>query len=374
MAGIYFHIPFCKQACHYCDFHFSTSLKHKTPVLEAMHTELEKRAEFLKGMPIETVYFGGGTPSILSADEIDGFIQCIANVYNLQEDAEITLEANPDDLNPVHIQALKKTAVNRFSIGIQSFFDEDLLWMNRAHNGTEAKTVIPRIQDAGFENITADLIYGYPLLTDSKWKDNIETLTSMGIPHLSAYSMTVESKTALHSMIRKGKQHPMDDQQSARQFVYLMEYMERADYLHYEISNWAKPFHEARHNSNYWKGVPYLGIGPSAHSYKHSLRQSNIANNALYLKGVESGEWAIEQEVLTKQDQLHEYLMTSLRTHWGIEINWIATHINPEAAQRISGKLEQQVKSGHVIDKKDRYVLSRSGKLLADHITTLLFD
>lgn len=374
MAGIYFHIPFCKQACHYCDFHFTTSLQYKSPLLEAMRQELALRADFLGTTTIQTLYFGGGTPSLLTADEIKSLIDAVAQRFSIHPSAEITLEANPDDLNPAHLHALKSTGINRFSVGIQSFFEEDLRWMNRAHSGEEARQVIPRIQDAGFTNITADLIYGYPLLSDEKWEANIQTMVDFQIPHLSAYSMTVESKTALDHQIKKGKTPPMDDEQSARQFEMLMDALEKQSYHHYEISNWAFTGHEAQHNSNYWKGIPYLGLGPSAHSYRPHLRQWNIAHNAKYLQGIQNQQPMIEEETLRPQEQLHEYLMTSLRTQWGIDMAYIAQHFGETTHRQLLDKLEKMRLEGYVKKQKDRFILTREGKLLADYLTTILFD
>jgi oxygen-independent coproporphyrinogen-3 oxidase len=374
MAGIYFHIPFCKQACHYCDFHFTTSLQYKTPMVEALLKEIDLRASFLEGETIETIYFGGGTPSLLEADQIQQLIDGVAHYFSIAPKAEITLEANPDDLQRERLTALKNTSINRFSVGIQSFFEEDLRWMNRAHSSEEARQVIPRVQDAGFENITADLIYGYPLLSDAKWEANIQTLCEFKIPHLSAYSMTVESKTALDTLINKGKTPPMDEHQSAHQFERLMESLHVAGYTHYEISNWAIEGMEARHNSNYWKGVPYLGIGPSAHSYRPHLRQWNIAHNARYMKGINDGICAIEEETLSAQEQLHEYIMTSLRTKKGIDLGYLASQFGFSVSDSTFQKAMKHVEAGLMERDGDHLRLTRRGKLLADYLTTELFD
>ena len=249
-------------------------------MLQALVKELHLQKEYLKGQTIETIYFGGGTPSILPATDINLLLDTITQLHTVSADAEITLEANPDDLDKTKIQELRQTPVNRFSIGIQSFFDDDLLWMNRVHRAQEAEASVKRAQDAGFENITVDLIYGYPLLTDAKWKQNLDKVFELEVPHVSSYSMTVEPQTALASFIRNRKQPPMNEQQSAGQFSYLMEAMQIRGFEHYEISNFCKPGHYSRHNSNYWRGVSYLGIGPSAHSYNGRARQWNIANNS----------------------------------------------------------------------------------------------
>ena len=262
MAGIYIHIPFCKQACYYCDFHFSTSMQYKDDMLQALINEIKLQKDYLANETIETIYFGGGTPSVLSADEISLIINTITGLHTVSAEAEITIEANPDDLNKSKLQALRQTDINRFSIGIQSFFDEDLLWMNRVHRAEEAEASVKRAQDIGFENITVDLIYGYPLLSDDKWKQNINRAFELDVPHVSCYSMTVEPQTALASFIKKKKQPAMDDKQSAAQFITLMDAMQTQGFEHYEISNFCKPGHYSRHNSNYWKGYKIPGYRP----------------------------------------------------------------------------------------------------------------
>ncbi|HMR18269.1 MAG TPA: radical SAM family heme chaperone HemW, partial [Sphingobacterium sp.] len=267
---IYFHIPFCKQACHYCDFHFSTSLGYKADMLASMLREVELRADYLEDKTVHSIYFGGGTPSLLDAVDIHKFIDRVAQYFNIAPNAEITLEANPDDLDTAKVRALRQTPINRFSIGIQSFYEEDLRWMNRAHNAAEAEIAVKRVQDAGFWNITCDLIYGYPLLSDTKWQSNIQKLIDFQIPHISAYAMSVEKKTALDYFVRQGKTAPMDDDQSAAQMLVLINTLTRYGFEHYEISNFAKNGRYAQHNTNYWKGKYYLGIGPSAHSFNGS--------------------------------------------------------------------------------------------------------
>lgn len=373
MAGVYFHIPFCKQACYYCDFHFSTSLRKKDEILDAMHREIELQADYLNGQPVETIYFGGGTPSLLAADEIQRFIDKVASHFHIHSDAEVTIEANPDDLDNTKIYALRNTSVNRFSIGIQSFFEEDLRWMNRAHDAAEAEHAIQRVQDAGYNQITADLIYGYPLLSDGKWQYNIGRLRDFDIPHISAYSMTVEPKTALAAFIRKGHQSPMDEGQSAAQFEYLMDTLTAAGYVHYEISNFAKPDHYAIHNSNYWKGVPYLGIGPSAHSYDGCARQWNVSNNAVYIKTIRSGLLPCEKEELSEQDKLNEYTMTALRTVWGLDLDYIAERFGNTYREKLRSGLQSFVSSGDLSLSGDVATLTKKGKLLADHIAAKLF-
>jgi oxygen-independent coproporphyrinogen III oxidase len=372
MAGIYIHIPFCKQACYYCDFHFSTSLTYKAQLLDALQREIKLQKDFLGGQTIETIYFGGGTPSLLAGEEISRLIIAITDLHTVSSDAEITLEANPDDLDLQRIRALKQTPVNRFSIGIQSFFDEDLAWMNRAHRSSQAEDSVKRSQDAGFENITADLIYGYPLLTDQKWKHNLDKIFEMQIPHVSSYSMTVEPRTALASFIKKKEQPPMSEDQSAAQFLELMDAMQMHGFEHYEISNFSRPGHHSRHNTNYWKGVKYLGIGPSAHSYDGQKRQWNIASNAKYMEAVAAGSIPAEIEILTETNRLNEYIMTSLRTIWGLEtakLNEIARGASDQLLKEASKYLEK----GWLHMQNDTIYLTRTGKLYADHIASALF-
>ncbi|MBA8987470.1 MULTISPECIES: radical SAM family heme chaperone HemW [Sphingobacterium] len=370
----YFHIPFCKQACHYCDFHFSTSLKYKEELLQAMLSEIELRASYLENKKVESLYFGGGTPSILQAKEIDSLIGQVAKYFEISSDAEITLEANPDDLDRKKVQELKGTEINRFSIGIQSFYEEDLKWMNRAHNSEEAKSSIMRVQDAGFENITCDLIYGYPLLTNNKWRSNMQELINLEVPHISSYSMTVEKKTALAHLINTGKTAALNEDQSAEQMLMLIDTLTSSGYEHYEISNFAKPGRYARHNSNYWKGKSYLGIGPSAHSFNGASRSWNIANNALYIKGILLKELALKTELLRKNDRFNEYVMTSLRTKWGVDKKYVLQEFGDDYLNSILKTIEQYVYNKEVLISEEGIItLSPSGKLLADQIAADLF-
>jgi len=372
MAGIYIHIPFCKQACHYCDFHFSTSLKYKEELLQALIKEINLQKTYLGNDTIETIYFGGGTPSILNADELNLLIGTITKLHTVAANAEITIEANPDDLDKAKLQALRQTDINRFSIGIQSFFDDDLEWMNRVHRAGEAEASVKRAQDLGFENITVDLIYGYPLLSDTKWKHNLDKVFELNIPHVSSYSMTVEPQTALASFIKKKKQAAMDDQQSAEQFILLMDAMQAHGFEHYEISNFCKPGHYSKHNSNYWKGIKYLGIGPSAHSYNGETRQWNVANNAKYIHALEKAEIPAETELLTETDRLNEYIMTSLRTMWGLDLNKLNT-IAKGADGQLNKAAQRYLENGWVEQKNEVIYLTPTGKLYADNIASELF-
>ncbi len=373
MAGIYIHIPFCKKACHYCDFHFSTSPVYKDQMVQALRSEIIKRKDYTGTEQIETIYFGGGTPSLLSAGELGMLVGEITAYYPVSSSAEITLEANPDDLNPQKVKELKQTLINRFSIGIQSFFEEDLKWMNRAHNASEAQSSIKRVQDAGFENITADLIYGYPLLSDEKWKVNVRELISLQIPHISSYSMTVEPATALASFINKGKQKAMDENQSARQFEILIDELEGAGFEHYEISNFAKAGRHSRHNSNYWEGVNYIGIGPSAHSFNGDSRQWNVADNMKYIQALAAGNIPSEVEHLTVENRLNEYIMTALRTSKGMDLNIITQRFNSDYTSMVEESLEPFLDKEWAIRTGQTVTLSREGKLFADHIASELF-
>jgi oxygen-independent coproporphyrinogen-3 oxidase len=372
MAGIYIHIPFCKQACHYCDFHFSTSLKYKDELLQSIVKEIKLQKNYLDGETIETIYFGGGTPSLLSDKEINLIIGSITALHTVSANAEITLEANPDDLDKAKLQSLKNTEINRLSIGIQSFFDDDLEWMNRVHHSNEAEASVKRAQDTGFENLTVDLIYGYPLLSDEKWTYNLKKVFESGVPHVSSYSMTVEPKTALASFIKTKKQPSMNEQQSAEQFILLMDAMRSRGFEHYEISNFCKPGYYSRHNSNYWKGVKYLGIGPSAHSYDGETRQWNVANNAQYIQSLAINKIPAEIELLTETNRLNEYIMTSLRTMWGLDLNKLNLIAAGSTAPLL--KIAERFFNNNWITQKDDIIyLTQSGKLYADNIASELF-
>ena len=372
MAGIYIHIPFCKQACYYCDFHFSTSLKYKDELLEALIKEIKIQKNYLAGEKIETIYFGGGTPSLLNTNEINRIIAAVYENYPVANLPEITLEANPDDLEKTKLLALSKTEINRLSIGVQSFFDEDLIWMNRAHRANEAETCIMRAQDIGFENLTADLIYGYPLLSDEKWKSNINKLTAMSVPHISCYSITIEPKTALHAFIKNKKQPGMDEQQSAGQFLLLTDLMAENGFEQYEISNFCKPGHYSKHNTNYWLGVNYLGIGPSAHSFNGETRAWNIANNSKYISALLNDTIPAEIEILTESNRLNEYIMTSLRTMWGLDLKKLDL-IAEAASNELLENAAQFFEKDWLSKNQNTIYLTPTGKLFADHIAAELF-
>jgi oxygen-independent coproporphyrinogen-3 oxidase len=373
MAGIYLHIPFCKQACHYCDFHFSTSLKYKDEMLSALHQELVLQKDYLAGSEIESIYFGGGTPSLLKSAEIQSLTDYIKKIYAVNTGVEITLEVNPDDLGGQNVKKLRETDINRLSIGAQSFFEEDLRWMNRAHTAVEALGSVKRAQDSGLENITLDLIYGYPLLTDEKWKANIQTVINLKVPHVSAYGITVEPKTALASFIRKGTQEAMKDAQGASQFLLLSEQLQNAGFEHYEISNFAMGKRYSRHNSNYWKGVAYLGIGPSAHSFNTKTRQWNISDNMKYLESINQKIIPAETEVLSVANQLNEYIMTSIRTMWGMDLNKIQQDFGQDFRDTIERSVQKFLNKNQVSKQGDIITLTTEGKLFADQIAAALF-
>ncbi len=343
-------------------------------MLAAILAELTMQAPYLNGQEVETIYFGGGTPSLLSADEIERITDAIQEHYNVGSIREFTLEANPDDLSYSYIKSLTSTAINRFSIGIQSFRDNDLQYMNRAHNAKQAEAAVKATQDAGFENITIDLIYGTPGLTDNDWKHNLDRVKEFGIPHFSAYALTVEEGTVLHHNIKKKKTTPVDNAQSAAQFEMLMDYVAVHGYDHYEISNFALPDMHAIHNTNYWMGVPYLGIGPSAHSYNGQARRWNIANNTQYMTSVlQDKKTPFEEEILTPEQQLNEYIMTSLRTMWGCNLQKIATTYSDAYYQSVLKNAQAFLENGKMLQVGDKLMLTNAGKLFADNIAAALF-
>ena len=373
MAGIYIHIPFCKQQCSYCDFHFSTSLKNKNALLKALLHEIEIRKSFTKGAKINTIYFGGGTPSILSVTELNQIFEQLNKHFQIENNAEITLEANPDDLNIQKIKDLKNTPINRFSIGIQSFFDEDLQFMNRAHNSQEAERSIKEVQDAGWHNITIDLIYGTPTLSNQMWLENLNKFEKWNIPHLSAYGLTVEEKTPLYHAIKKGNTQNVDQEKAKQQFELLMKFAKQEDLEHYEISNFAKKGFMAKHNSSYWKGDAYLGLGPSAHSFDHNKRQWNVANNNKYIEAIKEKAPSIQEEILTEKEQFNEYIMISLRTIWGCNQDVIEIRFSPFLVHFFKVSIKKWIKNGEIEQKGTIFKLTQKGKIIADRITSDLF-
>lgn len=382
MAGIYIHVPFCKQACHYCNFYFSTSLGNKPRYLQALLQEIELSKDYLAGETIETLYFGGGTPTSLEVSELKQIVEALQKHYDLSKLQEFTLEANPDDLTTNKVAELKQLlpyGLNRFSIGIQSFFEEDLRYMNRVHNAEEALASIKRVQDAGFSNLTIDLIYGTPTMNNERWLQNLQQAFALQVPHISSYALTVEPKTGLENKIRKKMALPVNEEQSAQQFQLLMQQMQLAGYEQYEISNFAKPGAYAVHNTNYWRGKKYLGLGPSAHSFNGPARRWNVANNILYIEGLQKGALPYEEEILTPAQQINERLMTGLRTMWGVRILDfgmpvfdLETRTMMPAAQLIERSL-QEIDTAYYTYKDGLLTLTQQGKLFADGIAAQLF-
>ncbi|MEO5997138.1 MAG: radical SAM family heme chaperone HemW [Chitinophagaceae bacterium] len=380
MAGIYIHVPFCKKACHYCNFHFSTSLSLRDAFFEALSKEIKLSASrendgeaYLGDEVIETIYFGGGTPSLLEKDELNTILSQLFKYYNIDTKAEITFEANPDDISIQKLKEWKIAGINRLSIGIQSFFNEHLTWMNRAHTAGQAFNALKSARQQGFDNISIDLIYGTPDLHDDQWKHNVQLAIDMGIPHLSCYALTVESSTALQKMIQQKKSADVDPEKQAAQFLMLVDWAEEAGYEHYEISNFAKPGKRSNHNSSYWQGKKYLGLGPSAHSFNGISRQWNISNNALYIQSLKHNILSVEKEILTPDQRLNEYIMTSLRTMEGIKINYVESQFGKEAASHILNLTSKYVDDKKIKFWNDSILLTRDGKLYADGIAADLF-
>lgn len=371
MAGIYIHIPFCRQACHYCNFHFATSLHYKDQLITALVKEIELQKDYLHNEVIETIYFGGGTPSLLNVEELVLIIDKIQATFSVLPDAEITLETNPDDITDQKLTGWKEMGINRLSIGIQSFFDEDLQWMNRAHHASQAAESLQSARKH-FDNITIDLIYGTPQLTNEKWKQNVDTAIALNIPHLSCYALTVEPKTPLHKMIQQHKVEDVNPDAQSEQFLLLMQWLEEAGYEHYEISNFAKPGCRSHHNSSYWQGKKYLGLGPSAHSFDGNSRQWNIANNNTYIESINNSAVPFEKEELTPLQKLNEYIMTSLRTMEGISFETLASRFNI-LRSNIIGKAKKFTEGDLIKIEAASMMLTQKGKLLADGIAAALF-
>jgi oxygen-independent coproporphyrinogen III oxidase len=368
MAGIYLHIPFCRQACHYCNFHFSTSLQLKNDFVQALLKETGLQQKYLQGQAVNTIYFGGGTPSLLTIEELQQVSDALHRHHTIATDVEVTLEANPDDITADKLAQWKLAGINRLSIGVQSFFEEDLRWMNRAHTAGQAVDCIKRAQDAGFHNLTIDLIYGGPTLPDAHWEQNVQQAIDLQVPHLSCYALTVEPGTALNTLIGKNKMSDVSTEDQARQFLLLMDWLQQAGYEHYEISNFALPGKRSRHNSAYWQGARYLGLGPSAHSFNGVSRQWNVANNALYIKSIGQDVVPFEVEVLTETQKLNEYIMTSLRTMEGLDVGHVRQAFGEKAATALRSK-----KIDRTEWRNDRLVLTKEGKLYANGIAADLF-
>ena len=372
MSGIYLHVPFCKKACHYCNFHFSTSLTLKEELVNCLCRELEIRKDYLPAVALDSIYFGGGTPSLLNEIELIQILETIDRYYTVGSNAEITLEANPDDLSREALRSFRGVGINRLSIGVQSFFDEDLRWMNRSHTAADTERCLEDAREEGFDTLTIDLMYGSPTTTDEMWMKNLEKAVANGISHLSAYCLTVEEKTALHHFIRTNKTVAPDAEDGVRQFQFLQTFLSDAGYVHYEISNFCLPGHEAKHNTSYWKGKPYLGVGPSAHSYDGKSRSWNIAHNTKYIEAIKSGLLPLETEILTSSDRYNEYIMTGLRTMWGVSLEVIREMGEPYHAYFMEIS-KQLVDAGSLRADEGVYTLNLDTKAFADGISSQLF-
>lgn len=382
MAGIYIHIPFCKQACHYCDFHFSTSLKKKDEMVLAIAKEIAMRKNEFEDDLIETIYFGGGTPSILNISDLKLLIDEVYKHYKVSENPEITIEANPDDLSKNRIIELSNNRINRLSIGIQSFFEEDLQLMNRAHNSAEAKKCL-EIATQYFDNISVDLIYGMPdpsqngeqakQMSNERWLQNIQIALDLNIPHISSYALTVEPKTALHKFIKDGIIPQPDDAVAHEQFLILVDTLEKNKFIHYELSNFGKENYFSRNNSAYWLGKKYIGIGPSAHSYDGKNRSWNVSNNAIYLKSISENQLPSETETLSKTERYNEYVMTGLRTIWGVSLDKIENEFGEKYLKYLMQNAQKHLGDAKLILENNVLRTTRKGKFFCDGIASDLF-
>jgi len=372
VSGIYIHIPFCKKACHYCNFHFSTNQNSKSSFIKAVCQELKLRSYEYSSKEIQTIYFGGGTPTVLEVSELSIILDVIYDIYNVSSNPEITLEANPDDLDSETIIALSKTQINRLSIGIQSFHESDLVAMNRAHDSEEAKQCL-KIATSYFDNITIDLMYGMPAMTVELWSQNLQTAFSFGVKHLSCYAMTVEPKTALEYFIKKGCHPPMDDELAAQHFKVLIEETSQQGLIHYETCSFGSPGYFSKHNTSYWLGKPYLGVGPSAHSFDGKKRSWNIANNSKYIKSIEASVLPSESEILSIENRFNEYVMTGLRTMWGVSLQKIETEYGIKIKNQLLENAKKLVTSDFLVIEDQHLKITTTGKFLSDGIASELF-
>ncbi len=374
MSGLYIHIPFCKQACNYCNFHFSTSLQHVDAILESICKEIQQKAQLLNKETLQTIYFGGGSPSILTTKQLQSIVNCIQNTVNTNQVIEMTLEANPDDMSAEKLNDWLNLGFNRLSIGIQSFRDEDLKMMNRAHNQEQAITAIQLAQQTGFTNLSIDLIYGIPGLSHADWLNNLVTAISLNIPHISSYCLTVEPKTVLAYQIKHKQIQALDDEQANNQFMLLIDQLSANGIEQYEISNFAKKGFESKHNSAYWRGVHYIGIGPGAHSFNGTHRTWNVSNNQLYHKAIANNEVYFETENLSVFDRYNEYLMTGLRTSEGVEKTMLEKLKSdlPKAPSPI--KFSKWIDQGQLIENNTHFYLSKAARFFADGIAADLFE
>jgi oxygen-independent coproporphyrinogen-3 oxidase len=374
MSALYLHIPFCKQACHYCDFHFSTNFRNKKEVVDAICKEIELQQNYLSNKKLNSIYFGGGTPSLLNESELTQIFETISKYFSSDAQTEITLEANPDDLNIEKLQLVKRLGINRLSIGIQSFNDEHLRYMNRSHTAQEAQNCIKDARQMGFESLTIDLIYGIPSPNHASWKKDLEICVALELPHISSYCLTIEDKTAFGHWLKKGKIKAIDDDFAVEQFELLVNTLQKNKYQHYEISNFALKDSYSQHNSNYWKKGAYLGVGPSAHSYNGESRQYNIANNRQYVLKISEGKIPCQIEVLTHKDHINEYIMTSLRTQWGCDLDFLAKEFQHQFDKEVMQEIQNLQKEGLIFIDGKIIKLTLRGKLFADYLAAKLFS
>jgi len=368
MAGIYIHFPFCSKICNYCDFHKSASLRLKDEMIGALGKEIELQRDYLSSELIETIYFGGGTPSLLSADRIVELINKVCSLYKVSDQAEISLEANPDDLTEVYLKQLVKTPVNRLSIGCQSFSDDELAFLGRRHNAKQSFEAVQMAKEEGFDNISIDLIYGIPESSGKVFEYNLGKTFELDIQHISAYHLTIEKGTSFYLKKKKGELSEIPEEKSSGQFEKLIEQTQKNNFIQYEISNFSKPGFISKHNSNYWKQVKYLGIGPSAHSFDISSRQWNVANNKQYIQSINNGEIPFTKEVLDPETRYNEYIISSMRTMWGVDLNFIESGFSKELKNYCLAMATGFIKSGLIIQKQDQLVLSTKGKFVSDYI------
>jgi oxygen-independent coproporphyrinogen-3 oxidase len=373
LTALYLHIPFCKQACYYCDFHFSTHLQAKTQLVNAICQEIALQKDYLPTNILQTIYFGGGTPSLLNEQELNQIFATIYQYFSVEKNAEITLEANPDDLNEENLKIFKTLGINRLSIGIQSFNENHLKYLHRAHTSAHAQTCVKLAQDLDFQNLTIDLIYAIPAQNHQIWENDLQTALALQVPHISAYCLTIEAKTVFGNWLKNQKIKAIDEEFAAQQFEILVNTLKINDFEQYEISNFAYKQHYSRHNSNYWKKGRYLGIGPSAHSYNGFSRQFNVANNAKYLQSIDNQVVPAEIEILSPIDQVNEYLMTGLRTKWGVDLQKIQVEYGFDLLDLQKKYFDKYLKINYLQIENNVLYLTESGKLLADEITSDLF-
>ena len=372
MAGLYIHIPFCKKACHYCNFHFSTSDKNRQAVLKSICLELEMRAQELQSMPVASIYFGGGTPSMLNDDELGAIFQVIEANYQVLASAEITLEANPDDLSLKKITQLAVTPINRLSIGVQSFFEADLKLMNRAHTAKEALESL-KIAQTYFDNITIDLLYGMPEMSNVRWEENLQIAFDLQLNHLSCYALTVEPKTPLAHFIKTAQHPPLNDAVAAQHFQTLVNATTKAGFTHYEVCSFGKPGYFSKHNSSYWLGKPYLGVGPSAHSFDGKKRSWNVSNNKQYINTIAKNELPLTSELLTPENRFNEYIMTGLRTIWGVSLKRIEEEFGLGVQTSLLNNAHGYLASETLKIENAHLKMTPKGQFLSDGIASDLF-